>query len=233
MGAQRVLLTAEDMPLGSPIPTQSTIVRRPCSCPIARRTSTTWSASAKRSCPRSSCRRTSPCTGGYVKKLNEIEEKLGKADPTTANYSFSEYSELRRREPVAYNGTVLHELYFENLGAEGGQPSAAFKADVEKSFGSWDAFIADIKGIVGSGHGWALVTYDWNYGRVRTNQVQGEHHIGLLPNQSTLIAIDAGEHAYFLDYGTKKPDYLAGVLKHINWAAVEKRHAMTRMGKAQ
>ena len=39
---------------------------------------------------------------GYVKKLNEIEEKLAKADPTTANYSFSEYSELRRREPVAY-----------------------------------------------------------------------------------------------------------------------------------
>ena len=45
---------------------------------------------------------------GYVKKLNEIEEKLAKADPTTANYSYSEYSELRRREPVAYNGTVLH-----------------------------------------------------------------------------------------------------------------------------
>ena len=38
---------------------------------------------------------------GYVKKLNEIEEKLAKADPTTANYSYSEYSELRRREPVA------------------------------------------------------------------------------------------------------------------------------------
>ena len=170
---------------------------------------------------------------GYVKKLNEIEEKLTKADPTSANYSFSDYSELRRREPVAYNGTVLHELYFENLGAEGGQPSAAFKADVEKSFGSWDAFIADIKGIVGSGHGWALVTYDWNYGRVRTNQVQGEHHVGLLPNQSTLIAIDAWEHAYFLDYGTKKPDYLAGVLKHINWATVDTRHAVTRMGKAQ
>ena len=36
---------------------------------------------------------------GYVKKLNEIEERLAKADPTTANYSFSEYSELRRREP--------------------------------------------------------------------------------------------------------------------------------------
>jgi Fe-Mn family superoxide dismutase len=55
---------------------------------------------------------------GYVKKLNEIESSLQQADREKANYSFGEYSELRRREPVAYNGTVLHELYFENLGAE-------------------------------------------------------------------------------------------------------------------
>lgn len=164
---------------------------------------------------------------GYVKKLNEIEERLQKADPTTANYSFSEYSELRRREPVAYNGTVLHELYFANLGAPEGGPSDAFKKAVEKSFGNWDAFIADIKGIVGSGHGWCLVTYDWTFNRVRTNQVQGEHHVGLFPDNSVLIAIDAWEHAYFLDYGTKKPDYLAGVLKHINWQTVEKRFAPT------
>ena len=36
-------------------------------------------------------------------------------DRTLANYSFGEYSELRRREAVAFNGTYMHELYFENL----------------------------------------------------------------------------------------------------------------------
>ena len=164
---------------------------------------------------------------GYVKKLNEIEEKLAKADPTTANYSFSEYSELRRREPVAYNGTILHELYFENLGATGGSPSEAFKKAVEASFGSWDAWVADVKGIVGSGHGWCIVSYDYNFNKVRNTQLQAEHHIGLLANQGILIAIDAWEHAYFMDYGTKKPDYLAGVLKHLNWAVIEKRFAPT------
>ena len=45
---------------------------------------------------------------GYVKKLNEIEDKLGKADRSAANYSFNEYSELKRREPVPFNGTYLH-----------------------------------------------------------------------------------------------------------------------------
>jgi Fe-Mn family superoxide dismutase len=162
---------------------------------------------------------------GYVKKLNEIEERLAKADPTTANYYFSEYSELRRREPVAYNGTILHELYFANLGQPEATPSAGLKQAVETSFGTWDAFIADIKGIVGSGHGWCLVTFDYNFMKVRTNMVQGEHHVGLLPEQQVLLAIDAWEHAYFLDYGTKKPDYLAGVLKHINWDKVGQRFA--------
>ena len=164
---------------------------------------------------------------GYVKKLNEIELKLGSADPTTANYSYGEYSELRRREPVAYNGTVLHEIYFNNLGTPGATPPANFKKAVEESFGSWDKWIADVKGIVGSGHGWCLVNYDYNFSKVRNLMVQSEHHVGLLPNQNTLVAIDAWEHAYFKDYGTKKPDYLAGVLKHLNWKAVEARLAMT------
>lgn len=160
---------------------------------------------------------------GYVKKLNEIEERLRKADPTTANYSFGEYSELRRREPVAYNGTVLHELYFENLGEPNQPIPSSFKKIVEDTYGSWDHWIADIKGIVSSGHGWCHVVYDWNFGRLRNHLIQSEHHVGLLPNQTTLIAIDAWEHAYFLDYGTKKPDYLGGVLEHLNWKAIVDR----------
>ncbi|MFO0573919.1 MAG: Fe-Mn family superoxide dismutase [Polyangia bacterium] len=170
---------------------------------------------------------------GYVKKLNEIEEKLATADRGTANYSFGDYSELRRREPVAYNGTVLHELYFQNLGAAGGEPSAAFKRAVEASFGSWDTWIADVKAIVGSGHGWCLVSYDWNFNKVRNTFVQSEHHVGLLPNQSILVAVDAWEHAYFMDYGTKKPDYLAGVLKHLNYGAIEQRLANTPAGQGK
>jgi Fe-Mn family superoxide dismutase len=163
---------------------------------------------------------------GYVKKLNEIEEKLAKADPTAANYSFSDYSELRRREPVAYNGTVLHQLYFENLGTAGSTPPEALKKAIETSFGSWDAWVADIKGIVGSGHGWCITSYDHNFARVRNFQIQSEHHVGLLANQKILVAIDAWEHAYFLDYGTKKPDYLAGTLKHLNWNRIAERAKM-------
>ena len=74
---------------------------------------------------------------GYVTKLNEIEEKLKTADRSKANYSFNEYSELKRREPVPFNGTYLHELYFENLVGPGGQPSDQLKKAASDSFGSW------------------------------------------------------------------------------------------------
>lgn len=164
---------------------------------------------------------------GYVKKLNEIEERLSKADRATANYSFGEYSELRRREPVAYNGTVLHELYFEGLSTPGQTMPAPFKSAVTQSFGSVDAWVADVRAIVGSGHGWCLTTYDWRFQKLRNNFVQSEHHVGLLPSQTVLLAIDAWEHAYFMDYGTRKPDYLTGVLAHTNWDAVAGRLSLT------
>src|ERR1700733_1597082 len=82
---------------------------------------------------------------GYVKKLNEIREKLGSADRGAPNYSFNEYSELKRREPVAYNGTVLHEMYFENIGNGAHHPDEHAKKLITNSFGSHDAWIADVK----------------------------------------------------------------------------------------
>jgi Fe-Mn family superoxide dismutase len=164
---------------------------------------------------------------GYVKKLNEIESGLREADPKTANYSFGEYSELRRREPVAYNGTVLHELYFENLGAKGGEVPPAFKKEAERAHGSWDAAVKDLKAMADSAHGWVLVTYDWNFGVVRHNLVQSEHHVGLLPNQTVLVAIDCWEHAYFADYQTKKDEYLDGLFEHVNWKVISERLGRT------
>jgi Fe-Mn family superoxide dismutase len=168
---------------------------------------------------------------GYVKKLNEIETRLGQVRPDTANYSFGDYSELLRREPVAYNGTVLHELYFTNLGPPAGEPPAAFRRAVESAFGSFDRLIEDIKAILQSGHGWCQVLYDWNFNRLRTNFIQSEHHVGLLPNQTTLLALDGWEHAYFMDYGTAKEDYVAGLLKHLNWPVIESRLALTPLSQ--
>lgn len=160
---------------------------------------------------------------GYVKKLNEIESLLTTTSRDGANYSFSAYSELRRREPVAYNGTVLHELYFDNLGPRKSAVPAAIRQAEEKAFGTWENGMADLKAMTQSTHGWVLVTCDPASGRLKHNLVHSEHEGGLFANQAVLVAIDCWEHAYFLDYSLRKNDYVDGVLSHLDWAVVQER----------
>jgi Fe-Mn family superoxide dismutase len=160
--------------------------------------------------------------GGYVTKLNEIEEKLKTADRSKANYSFNEYSELKRRECTAFNGTYLHQLYFENLAGKGGEPSDDLKKAAIAAFGSWDAYVADVKGSAGSTPGWVLTTKSRIDGALH-NYIMYEHHIGFPAHQDIVMALDCWEHAFFIDFGVKKADYLGAFFKNLNWNEVNKR----------
>lgn len=158
---------------------------------------------------------------GYVKKWNEIQDKLAKQDKSQANYSFGEFSELKRREAVAFNGVFLHELYFENL-LNGGLPSKELKKKAAESFGSWENFIADVKACAMSTPGWVLVTWNRKIEKLHTF-ILFEHHIGLPAHQEILLCLDCWEHAYMIDYATEKAKYLETFLNNINWDAVNKR----------
>lgn len=159
---------------------------------------------------------------GYVDKLNEIEGLLPESDPEKSNYSFGEFSELKRREAVAFNGAYLHELYFENLSPKGGKPSAALRKKIDADFGSVAKLEHDLKGCALSTPGWALLTFNRIDKKLHT-YVLFEHHIGLPVHQEILLALDCWEHAYLLDYGIAKKDYLEAFLKLVNWDAVSER----------
>ncbi|MEI8257976.1 MAG: Fe-Mn family superoxide dismutase [Deltaproteobacteria bacterium] len=165
---------------------------------------------------------------GYVKKLNEIREKLGTADRSAPNYSFNEYSELKRREPVAFNGTVLHEMYFQNIGDGSTQIDEHTKKLLTDSFGSVDAWLADAKACLMSAHGWLVVQYDYDEKKLLNNLVRSEHDVGLYANTHAVIAIDVWEHAYFADYQTKKADYVAAMLSGLDWKTIGTRFAMLK-----
>ena len=159
---------------------------------------------------------------GYVKKINEIEEKLGKTDNSGANYSFNEYSELRRREPVAFNGSYLHQLYFENLAPGGGAASDALKNAATQSFGSWDNFIKDCRMAGTSTPGWVLVTRNRVDGKLH-NYVAYEHHLNIPVHQDIIMALDCWEHAFMIDFGIKKADYFDAFFKNVDWKMVSSR----------
>jgi Fe-Mn family superoxide dismutase len=157
---------------------------------------------------------------GYVAKLNEIEGKLAEADNTKPNYSFNEYSELKRREAVAFNGSFLHELYFENLGA-----NASISPELQKALdaqGGKDKVVADLKATALGGPGWAVLTRNRRDGKLHTYFI-AEHHLGLPIEQDLLVVLDSWEHAFMVDYGIKRPDYINAFIEAINWAEVSKR----------
>ena len=160
---------------------------------------------------------------GYVNKLNEIEDKLKTTEPKAANYSFNEYSELKRREAVAFNGAYLHQLYFENLAPGGQVPQGAFKTAVEESFGSWDKWVADTRGVAGSTPGWVLTCRNRIDGKLH-NYLMHEHHIGLPVHQDVVMALDCWEHAYMVDYSTAKAQYLDAFFAHVDWKVVGERY---------
>lgn len=161
---------------------------------------------------------------GYVKKINEIEEKLKGADRSAANYSFNEFSELKRREAVAFNGSYLHQLYFENMNKEKGAPSDELGRLVTDSFGDMDKWVEDVKASGASTPGWVLLTYN-EMDKSLHNYVCYEHHIGLPVHQKILMAMDCWEHAFMIDYGIKKADYINAFLGNLDWNVVSKRLA--------
>src|SRR3989344_5996716 len=144
---------------------------------------------------------------GYVKKLNEIETKLQSVDKSAPNYSYNDYSELKRRHAVAFNGTYLHELYFENLNKQPGKPSTTLQEAANKKYGTWDNLITDMKAAAGSTTGWVVLTWNKKAQELQT-WILYEHHIGLPIHQEILLALDCWEHAFMIDYGINKADYL-------------------------
>ena len=101
---------------------------------------------------------------GYINKLNEIENRLTEVDRKSANPTYSEYGELRRQQTFAYNGSVLHELYFENLGGKGGNPDGTVKDLVTKRWGSVDQWQDDFRACGTAARGWAMLAYSpWDH----------------------------------------------------------------------
>lgn len=178
---------------------------------------------------------------GYVKKLNEIQLKLSEMrmqldkDPDflakNANFSFGIWSELKRREIVAFNGSYLHKAYFENLESVG-EPDDQLKSLVKQSFGSLDKWKAETKADGASTPGWVLLTYDRISDRLKSWVIH-EHSVNVPAiAQDVILALDCWEHAYMIDYGTDKTSYIKTFIENINWSEVNERLNDVLKGKS-
>jgi len=160
---------------------------------------------------------------GYVTNTNKVLDTLAqmlKDDKTGA----PEFAELKRRLGWEFNGMRLHEYYFENLG--GKIPldrNGRLAKKIAEDFGSYEAWEKDFRAVGAMrGIGW-VVLYQDTANKKLINFWINEHDVSHPAGCNPLLIMDVFEHAFMLDYGLKKADYIGVFFENINWSAVEAR----------
>ena len=167
---------------------------------------------------------------GYTKNLNDAcvaeSEDIKSKSITSLLESISKYSTKMRNNA---GGHYNHELFWQSMQpAPATTPTGEFLKEIEKSFGSFadfqKAFTEVAKNRFGSGWAWLIVNE------------KGELAICSTPNQDNpvmdiaetkgypLLGLDVWEHAYYLKYQNKRPDYINAWWNLVNWKFVEDRY---------
>jgi Fe-Mn family superoxide dismutase len=160
---------------------------------------------------------------GYVTNTNKLIDTLSAMlkDGETAT---PEYAELKRRFGFEFNGMRLHEYYFGNLGGSVTlNKSGSLGQKLVNDFGSYEAWEKDFKATGAMrGIGWAVLYRDNVSGNL-CNVWINEHEVGHLTGCTPLLIMDVFEHAFMIDYGLKRADYIESFFQNIRWDEVEKR----------
>ena len=119
-------------------------------------------------------------------------------------------------------GHVNHSMFWKLMSADGGgEPSGALAAEINATFGSFaefkSAFKAAAGGVFGSGWAWLVVTGD---DKLAVTTTANQENPVFTEGSSPIFGVDVWEHAYYLNYQNRRPDYLEAFFNVVNWDQV-------------
>ncbi|MBN2654374.1 MAG: superoxide dismutase [Nitrospirae bacterium] len=160
---------------------------------------------------------------GYVTNTNKVMDTLSQM-LEAGNTASPEFAELKRRLGWEWNGMRLHEYYFENLGGNGqADQNSKLAGLIKRDFNSFEKWEKDFRATGAMrGIGWTALYYDESGDRLFNSWI-GEHDAGHPAGCSPVLIMDVFEHAFILDYGLKRADYIEAFFKNIDWKAAEAR----------
>ena len=121
-------------------------------------------------------------------------------------------------------GHSNHSFFWQIMGPDGGEPEGDLAQALSDTFGSFDDFKSQLKdaGVKRFGSGWAWLVHDGS-GLAITSTANQDSPV--TDGQTPLLGVDVWEHAYYLNYQNRRPDYLDAWWNVVNWEEVAKRYA--------
>jgi Fe-Mn family superoxide dismutase len=189
--------------------TSRTSTRRPCSSTTGGTTRPTWR-------PQHGAAR--PPAGGAAADRAHPRVAGGDAEAIRAS--------LRNNG----GGHVNHLMFWEIMGGKGGAPAGELAQAVDRDLGGFERMKTDFNALGGRvfGSGWVFVTVDRDGKLALTSRPNQD--TPLMDNQRVLIGNDVWEHAYYLKYQNRRPDYLQAWWNVVNWDRVAARYAAAKAG---
>ena len=164
---------------------------------------------------------------GYVNGFNTALTKLAEARQSG---DFALVKHWEREAAFHGSGHVLHAIFWTIMSPKGGgEPKGDLAQAIAGTFGSYEAFkkhfIAASNAVEGSG--WGVLAFNRNLNQLQI--LQAEKHQDLTVwGAEPLLIVDVWEHAYYLKYQNKRPDYVNAFFNVINWDEVGKRFERAR-----
>ena len=127
-------------------------------------------------------------------------------------------------------GHVNHTMFWDIMGpGGGGKPSGPLADDIVKAYGDFGQFQSQIKqaGVGRFGSGWAWLVYAGGKLQILSTANQDSPFMN---GQTPILGVDVWEHAYYLKYQNKRPDYLDAWWNVVNWAMVAERYSKAKAG---
>ena len=159
----------------------------------------------------------------YVDNLNKLIQDTTLANESLENIIIKSHND-NTKVGIFNNAAQIwnHTFYWHSMKRNGGgQPSGELMKKIQEDFGSFENFVSEFKtaGTTQFGSGWAWLVLDNNKLKVAKT---ANAMCPLVDKQIPLMTMDVWEHAYYLDYQNRRPDYIASFLnKLVNWSFAE------------
>ena len=163
----------------------------------------------------------------YVSGLNEVLEQL---DSMRTSDDFDAINGLEKKLAFNLSGHVLHTLLWKNLSPDGGdKPTGELAAAIDEFFGSFDRFQSQLAAATTSvqGSGWGALAWEPLGQRLYVAQIY-DHQDNIGQSSGPLLVMDAWEHAYYLQYRNKRPDYVEALWNIVDWSDVATKFEVAR-----